>query len=791
MHCLTMRQLLHLLTGLALLFTWHGSPSVAWAAPSGSDSQKAKLLIAAQGIPKARIVIGNQASEVEKFAAEELQKYVKAVSGADLPISTHGSDSSLSTIFIGTPASNPGVRGLKARELKPAADDSATDGFLIKTFTTGSKQGLLLGSNGPRGVLFAVYGFLEQCLGVRFFGFDRSGEIIPSRTTINIDPIDLWQRPRFKFRISNNNNFVSSDRKMLTRVADWSVKNGYNAFLIPVEDTSKVATEELTRRGMEIWGGGHVWGEFTPEKKLFASHPEYFPLIDGKRTFTGDKFAISFCYSNPDAMRSFVAKAVAYVRQRPMLTVFACWPQDGSQGWAQCQCDGCRKYSFSDWNVAIANAVAQAFETDPVLKNIRVQWIAYNECSVPPTKVRPYKKGRKLDIFYTNGARDYLAPMDSEANHKCADWLRHDALRKRVNTNGKLNPGDDDLAAYQRLDSVLRYLRQADYHGNISLLEYVNYHIGYWLDLPYMQNVLTGPWPAQVYQKDLQFYLSRGIDGWSDCFDWPNDAPDPFWNRLMARLAWDPYADVDAIKKDFYAKYYGPADQIMRQYFDDIWQTLTRAKPQPADYGRLKLLRIRLREALRFAGSDTANGKHISEVMKWHESLRLAKSSTNLIEDGSFEEEALQEGQSRALRGAFSSKAMGDWRIVRPSSGSKLQPSEGHNFLQCSGSHCGLKIFNSNYVFEARTIYKLEADVFPTNESGVLGIAIESPSAAENELLAEKRLSGLKQAQWNHVTLEWQCEPGSAAEGKRIGIICNDLEGAALDNMMLKARVAQ
>jgi hypothetical protein len=68
--------------------------------------------------------------------------------------------------------------------MRPFAGPGA-DGFVGQTLRKGNKQALLLASNQPRGVLFAVYGFLEECLGVRFFGFDGTGEIIPLQPTIN------------------------------------------------------------------------------------------------------------------------------------------------------------------------------------------------------------------------------------------------------------------------------------------------------------------------------------------------------------------------------------------------------------------------------------------------------------------------------------------------------------------------------------------------------------------------------------------------------------------------------
>lgn len=748
----------------------------------GQGTHPEPLLLATNGVAKATIVIGDKATAVEKFAAEELQKYVKKISGAEIPVSMFANgDKSICRITIGTPESNEAIAGLQAAGKIGQFSEEQTgfDGFIVKRQTVDGQNVLVLAANQPRGVLFAVYALLEQ-LGVRFFGFGEAEEIIPKHRTMQIAALDILEKPQFRYRITNNNNFVSTNTELLVKVADWGAKNLFNTFLLSWDDIGKVATEELTKRGMEIWGSGHVWGQLTPDKTLFKSHPEYFPLINGKRTFPGDKFAISFCYSNPEAMKIFVAKAVAYARQTPILNVFACWPQDGSQHWAQCQCEGCKRYTFSEWNLIIMNQIAQKFEADPILRNMRLQWIAYDESSIPPYKVVPYQRGKNIDLLYANGARDYLAPMDSPENRKCASWLLQDSARKRINTDFKKEPTDDDLAAYQRLTGMLNYLKSVDYQGSVSLLEYVNFHIGYWLDLPFMQNVSTGPWDAQVFPKDMQFYQSNKVAGWADCYDWPNDSPDPFWNRLMARLLWNPYEDVEKIKDDFYTSYYGEAAARMRTYFDDVWKVLSHERPEKADYETLKAIHAQLQQAKDSVWSEGVEAKRIARVDDWHKSIRLAKTSSNLIPDGSFESINIEEGKSLGARGTS-----GDWRIIHPLS-STLKAADGSNVLQSSGKNCSFTVLSSNYVFEAKTVYKLEGDIFPINQLGAVKLVGEREGAAKIALCS-KSLSDLKTNQWNHIAMEWHCRPAAVEENSSIGISCEGFESAAIDNLIIKA----
>ena len=56
-----------------------------------SCQQKSKLILIQDGKSSATIVVGTDASEVERFAARELQQYLERISGATLPIQVEDS----------------------------------------------------------------------------------------------------------------------------------------------------------------------------------------------------------------------------------------------------------------------------------------------------------------------------------------------------------------------------------------------------------------------------------------------------------------------------------------------------------------------------------------------------------------------------------------------------------------------------------------------------------------------------------------------------------------------------
>ena len=83
-------------------------------------------------------------------------------------------------------------------------------------------------------------------------------------------------------------------------------------------DQSNVATPDgplpaIRKRGGLMHGPGHIFKEFLPEEALFAEHPEYFPIVEGKRTVTGK----GACFSNPKVRRLFVDKVRTYLQKHP------------------------------------------------------------------------------------------------------------------------------------------------------------------------------------------------------------------------------------------------------------------------------------------------------------------------------------------------------------------------------------------------------------------------------------------------------------------------------------------
>jgi hypothetical protein len=355
---------------------------------------------------------------------------------------------------------------------------------------------------------------------------------------------------------------------------------------------------EIKKRGFLIAGPGHILSEMTPDESLFATHPEYFPLINGKRNpVYAPKWggAAAFCYSNPKAMQIVVSNVVAYYKQNPFIDLLAIYPPDGSQHNVQCQDAVCSQRSMSDWYLTMLNNIDMALRQLPT--HPKLMWISYNECGPAPKQTQPYDNGKDFVLVWCNDIRNFHEPMDSAANRHGAQMLQWRRDLKSIKTDWMKNPGDQDLAPYYRWQHWSQFLKSDRYQGSVVLLEYYNEHVAKSLSVPMLGYCQSGPWPNHVMQTDFKFYVSQGITGWQNCTDYYNDNPSPYWNQLNAQLMWNPDADVAAIDQDFYQQLYGPAGASMQNYFTALWQEMASLDFSLASRSRVQALGKYLDEA--------------------------------------------------------------------------------------------------------------------------------------------------------------------------------------------------
>ncbi len=176
---------------------------------SRTDQPK-KATLVKDGQPQAVIVLPEKPTRTAQFAANELQGYLKAISGAELTIIKETETSPLYKIYVGDTATAKklGLADFETQEyavnfqdgaLVLCGKDDQTFGNIRYDFNDTTKINWLPSIWSEVGTLYAVYDFLEQC-GVRWINPLESGTIIPEQKTLAVSGKDVKRKPFFRYR---------------------------------------------------------------------------------------------------------------------------------------------------------------------------------------------------------------------------------------------------------------------------------------------------------------------------------------------------------------------------------------------------------------------------------------------------------------------------------------------------------------------------------------------------------------------------------------------------------------
>ena len=132
-----------------------------------------------------KVVISDNASQTEKYAASVLTNYLNAISGAIFPlIEEKDSSSSKNNIYIGYSS--------KISDKKFKNSDES-----FKYFN--KKNNIVIRGGKNRGTMYGVFSFLENELGVRWL--TSKVKIIPERSEHKFSVLFREESPAIKFRI--------------------------------------------------------------------------------------------------------------------------------------------------------------------------------------------------------------------------------------------------------------------------------------------------------------------------------------------------------------------------------------------------------------------------------------------------------------------------------------------------------------------------------------------------------------------------------------------------------------
>lgn len=254
------------------------------------------------------IAVDPQASECVMYAAEELQNWIREVSGVTLPITDLSGGQKGHRLVVGyNPLTCKLIKGIHE-------PDGIND-----SFTYQSRGGdVCLWGDTDRGTLYAVYSLLEKEFGCRWYSSRVS--VTPKRDGWSFTSLYNHEVPGLRMR----NDFYYD----VIAHPDFAAKLRSNSTL------STVYPDKFG--GSESYWSGHSLVRFVSVDEYFDEHPEYFSEIDGKRI----KDRAQLCLSNPDVLRIVIDEVRKVMRDEPGYLVYSV-----SQGdwYNPCQCAECQK----------------------------------------------------------------------------------------------------------------------------------------------------------------------------------------------------------------------------------------------------------------------------------------------------------------------------------------------------------------------------------------------------------------------------------------------------------------
>ncbi len=468
---------------------------VLWLCATPLVGRAGELVLADGGKSEYRIVISADASPSTQYAAKELQSFLKQISAAELPVITDREAATGHEIVLGA---NSHLKVLGTSIDLPHLGD---EGYVIRTVG----PHLVIAGGALRGNLYGVYGLLEDHLGCRWFAPEVSR--IPHSARIAVGPIDETKVPVLEYREPYTFDCLDGD---------WCARNRMN---------SSSARLEARHGGRVRFADGlfvHTFARLVPPAKYFATHPEYFSLVGGKRQ---NGYA-QLCCTNEDVIRICTEEIRAAMRAQPEATVFSVSQNDTD---LHCECPRCQALARQEGSqgapvLNLANRVAEAVEKD--FPGKAVETLAYQWTRRAPKTMRPRPnvivRLCSIECCFSHP----LATCDSRENR---------AFR-------------DDLQAWSKVSQRL------------WIWDYTTDFAHYLM-----------PFPNQrVRRPNIRFFVANHVTGIfeEDTPDTPHSELAALGGYLTAKFLWDPDYDQERAMSEFFEGYYGRAARPIRQYID-------------------------------------------------------------------------------------------------------------------------------------------------------------------------------------------------------------------------------
>lgn len=430
------------------------------------------------------------------------------------------------------------------KDLLQAGPDGAFKSFL--------KDGVwnvwIWGDDGVS-TLRAAYEWL-QSLGVCWFTPDDNGTYIPK----NLDLTEKEIKIDYDYKTRGcYNEFIDDNNPGFL---DWAARNGMNMLRVQ----HFLSPHSVKKRGLQIMSGGHdiFYKYLNPNSKYpykdklenecntyFDMHPEWFALIDGKRSsrdenirategyYTGD----NICTSNKDGIKELAKNMLVAINtgSYQYCDYLNLWAYDNGT-W--CSCENCIEIGNLSRRMLmlayeINNILKKAYENGHTHRRIKLVVPVYHETLEPPNISLP-------DDFDYEYIISTFFPIERCYAHNIDD-------ANCTETNSRLNK------VYKKWTDKVN----GNYKGDIFIGEY--YNVSSFASLPL---VFTGtmtndiPYYYKTGTKHL-YYMHISAKNWGMLL---------LNNCILAGYLKSIKFEKEKFLKNLYSVYYPQTGKIMREF---------------------------------------------------------------------------------------------------------------------------------------------------------------------------------------------------------------------------------
>lgn len=430
------------------------------------------------------VVVTDSAPAVDGVRADQdLDRYLEVATGRPFAVVTESQyDPAMGrAIYVGR-------CGPARTELAADLGQLDADAYLVSV----TDERVVLAGPRPWSTYWAVCQFLEDHLGVRWLIPGPLGEDVPRTDRVVVPAGTRTYTPVFRSRLWSGAHHGGP----------WSLRQRIHE------------RDRFHHNLLKVFDVAQYWD----------SHPEYFPVHDGRRYRPGgpEDNAWQPCMGTEATVRVAADAARAAFRADSTLESFSLGINDGD-GW--CACEACRAidrpapswHGFSgDKSVLYyswLNRVAADLEQD--YPDRRLGCLAYASAILPPSGVRLH---RNIVPYFTSNRADYYEPGFRDQDQQMVSWW-------------------------------------GDHTAQFGLYDYA-YGVGFAVPRIY----------SHLFQEAVRYARDRGATGfYAEVYpNWGLDGPKLY---VMSRVLWDPSVDVDRLTADWCRRLFREAAAPMARFF--------------------------------------------------------------------------------------------------------------------------------------------------------------------------------------------------------------------------------